>query len=58
MTEPIETVIVRIQQKFEIENKLNPFEIEINNDRVLNILKSIKMFTMNQHLLVYYFLHL
>ena len=36
MTEPIETVIVRGQQKFEIEI------IEINDDRVLNILKKYK----------------
>ena len=42
MAEPIKTVIARIQKKFEIENKLNPFEIEINNDRVLNILKKYK----------------
>ena len=26
----------------EIENKLNPVELEINNDRVLNILKNYK----------------
>ena len=42
MAKPIETVIVRGQQKFEIENKLNPVEIEINNDRALNILKKYK----------------
>ena len=36
MTEPIETVIVRGQQKFEIEI------IEINDDRVLNIFKKYK----------------
>ena len=33
MDEPVETVIVRRQQKFEIENKLNPIEIDINDDR-------------------------
>ena len=42
MAEPIETVIIRGQQKFEIENGLNPVEIEINNDRILNILKKQK----------------
>ena len=47
MVEPVEIVIVRGQQKFEIESKLNPVEIEVNNGRVLNILKSIKMFTMS-----------
>ena len=31
MVEPVETVIVRGQQKFEIENKLNPVEREIND---------------------------
>ena len=31
MVEPVETVIVRGQQKFEIESKLNPVEIEIND---------------------------
>ena len=31
MVEPVETVIVKGQQKFEIENKLNPVEIEIND---------------------------
>ena len=39
MAEPGATVIVTGQQKFEIENKLNPVEIEINEDRVLNMLK-------------------
>ena len=40
--EPIETVIISGQQKFEIENGLNPVEIEINDDRILNILKKQK----------------
>ena len=31
MVEPVETAIVRGQQKFEIESKLNPVEIEIND---------------------------
>ena len=42
MAEPIETITVRGQQKFEIENKLSPVEIEINDDRVLNTLKRYK----------------
>ena len=43
MAEPIETVILRRQQKFEKKtNKLNLVEIEINDDRVLNILKMHK----------------
>ena len=37
MAEPIETVIIQGQQKFDIENGFNPVEIEINDDRILNI---------------------
>ena len=36
MNEPIETVIVRGQQKFDLHDILNPVEIEINDDRILN----------------------
>ena len=39
MAEPIETVIVRAQQNFEIGGGRNPEQIEIEDDRVLNILK-------------------
>ena len=42
MAEPIEIIIIREQQKFEIENKLNPVEIQINDVRILNILKNQK----------------
>ena len=42
MAEPIETVIIRGKQQFEIENGLNPVEIEINDDIILNILKKQK----------------
>ena len=42
IVEPIETVIMRGQQKLKIENGLNPEEIEINHDRILNILKKQK----------------
>ena len=42
MTEPIESVIVRGQQKFNLHDILNPVEIEINDDRILNILKKHK----------------
>ena len=37
MAKPIETVIIHGQQKFEIENGLNAVEIEINDDKFLNI---------------------
>ena len=36
MNEPVETVVVR---SFDLHNILNPIEIEINDNRVLNILK-------------------
>ena len=41
MTEPIEMVIIRAQQSFEIAGGLNPVQIEIEDDRILNILKNI-----------------
>ena len=41
MAEPIESVIIRGQQKVELKDILNPVEIEVNNDRILNILKTI-----------------
>ena len=45
MNEPIETVIVRGQQKLDLHDILNSIEIEINNGRILNILKNIKTIT-------------
>ena len=33
--EPIETVIIRAQQNFEIVRGLNPMQIEIEDDRVV-----------------------
>ena len=42
MTEPIETVIIRAQQIFEIAWGLNLVQIEIEDDRVLNIFKKYK----------------
>ena len=44
MTEPIETVIICAQQSFEIAGGLNPVQIEIEDDRVLNILKNIETY--------------
>ena len=43
MNEPIETAIVRGQQKFDLYDILNLVKIDINNDRTLNTLKNIKM---------------
>ena len=42
MTEPIQSVIVGGQQKFDFHDILNSVEIEINDDRILNILKKHK----------------
>ena len=39
MEEPIETVVIRLQQSFEIAGGLNPVQIEIEDDRILNMLK-------------------
>ena len=40
--EPIETVIIHAQQNFEIPGGLNLVQTEIEDDRVLNILKKHK----------------
>ena len=42
MSEPIETVIIRAQQV--VVGGLNPIQIEINVDRIINILKKYKNF--------------
>ena len=39
MSEPIETIIIRAQQDFDVVGGLNPTQIEIKDDRVTNILK-------------------
>ena len=39
MSEPIETIIIRAQQDFDVVGGLNPIQIEIKDDRVTNILK-------------------
>ena len=42
MPEPIETIIIRAQQDFDVVGGLNPIQIEIKDDRVTNILKKYK----------------
>ena len=37
MAEPIETVIIQAQQSFEIPGGLNPVQIKIDDDRILNM---------------------
>ena len=42
MSQPIETVIIRAQLNFDVVDGLNPVQIEIEDDRVINILKKYK----------------
>ena len=42
MSEPIETIIVKAQQDFDVVGVLNPIQIEISDDRVINTLKKYK----------------
>ena len=42
MSEPIESVVIRGQQNFEFNDILNPVEIGINDDRILNDLEKYK----------------
>ena len=42
MPEPIETIIISAQQNFKIDGGLNPFKIEIEDDRILNMLRNYK----------------
>ena len=39
MQEPIETVIIHAQQSFEVAGGVNLVQIEVKDDRVLNLLK-------------------
>ena len=42
MQEPIDTIIVCAQQNFDIVGGLNPIQIELEVDRILNALKKYK----------------
>ena len=42
MQEPIETIMIRAQQNFEVVGGLNPVQIENEDDRVVNMLKKHK----------------
>ena len=44
IAEPIETVIIRIRQSYEIARGLNLVQIEKEDNRVLNILKILKIY--------------
>ena len=41
MSEPIKTIIDRVQESFAFAGGLNPFQIEIEDDGVLNMLKNM-----------------
>ena len=42
MRESIETIIITAQQNFEVAGGLNPMQIEIKDDRLINTLKKYK----------------
>ena len=42
MSEPAETIIIRAQQSFDVVGDLNPMQIEIEDDRIINIVKKYK----------------
>ena len=42
MSEPIETIIIRAQQDFDVDGGLNPIQIEIKDDNITNLLKKYK----------------
>ena len=50
MSQPVEKIIVRTQQNFHVVGGLNPVQIEIEDDRIINILKNTKMFFIKLHL--------
>ena len=42
MSDPIETIIIRVQQDFDIDGGLNPIQIEIKDDNIINLLQKYK----------------
>ena len=42
LSEPLETVIIRAQQDFDVVGGLNPMQVQIGDDTVLNILRKYK----------------
>ena len=42
LSEPIETLIVRAQQNFDVAGGLNPIQVQITDDTALNLLKKYK----------------
>ena len=44
-SEPIETVIIRAQQDFDVVGGLNSIQVQINDETILNILRIYKNVT-------------
>ena len=42
MSEPIETIKIRAQQDFDVDGGLNPIQVEIKDDNIINLLKKYK----------------
>ena len=42
MSEPIETIIIRAQQYFDVDDGLNPIQVEIKDDNIIYLLKKYK----------------
>ena len=42
MSEPTESVIIHVLQNFDIDGGLNPVKIELEDNRIINILKKHK----------------
>ena len=42
MSEPIETIMIRAQQDFDVDGGLNPIQIKIKDDNIINLLKKYK----------------
>ena len=54
MKEPTKTIITRGKQDFELYDQLNPIEIKIDNEQVINLLKNTKARRITLFQLAYY----
>ena len=57
MSQPIESVIIRAQQNFDVAGGLNPIQIEIEDEGIIKIFKNTQTSYIKLHPSVYYFLH-
>ena len=55
---PLETLMIRGQQSFELHDQINPIQIRTDDDRVVNTLKKLQAHIINLCQYEYYFLHL